>query len=88
MRPSGSSDAMEHWAYRLAAIYLGQPGIAIAGAEDDVGIEVWINKNFWKNNPDAFDHIMLFTKSNRLAYSIDEDECKMCEGRSTCLKNI
>ena len=87
MRPSGSSDAMQHWAYRLAASYLGQPGIVIAGAEDDIGIEVWINKDFWKSNPDAFDHIMHFTRSNQLDYSIEEDECKMCEGRATCLRN-
>jgi len=85
MRPSGSSDMMEHWAWRLAYGYLGTGEVAIAGAEDDVGIEVWIGRRFWETNPHAFDHIMQFIKSNNLDVTVDADECRKCSGRESCV---
>jgi hypothetical protein len=87
MRPSGSSDMMEHWAWRLAYGYLGTGEVAIAGSEDDVGIEVWIGRRFWETNPHAFDHIMRFIKINNLSVTVDADECMKCSGRESCVSH-
>ena len=88
MRPSGSGDAVDHWAYRWAFPYLGKSEIVIAGSEDDQGIEIWLGKKFQIDFPEVFKDLMNFVKANDMTYDIERQRCSECTGNECCVSTM
>lgn len=84
MRP-GTPTADKHWTWMLALSY-DTDHVQVCGShEPNGGPELNICRKFPEENPDGFEHIMKFIKSNNLTFSVDYSECAKCSRNQYCV---
>ena len=85
MRPATPTPD-KHWAYMLMDHFEKDQHIGLIYTHD--GIEVHIDRMFFKEDEQGFDYLMKFIKDNDLTYSIDREQCRRCQGHPSCVARM
>jgi len=81
MRPGTPSPDL-HWSSRAMG-RLGYPRNAQT-CGDREGPEIWMTSEFQDEDPEGFEWLMRFVRSEQLEITIDPEQCAACGGHPMC----
>lgn len=86
MRPSTPTPD-KHWTSMVLGRFGGaSPYVQACGSlEDEGGPELWISRELKDHDLEGFEWLMRFVKSEDIAFSHIEDECRRCSGHPDCV---
>lgn len=86
MRP-GTPSPDKHWTSMVLGRFGGSsPHVQVCGSETPGGgPELWISRHMKDQDEEGFVWLMRFIKSEDLAFTALESECRQCAGHSACV---